>query len=132
MSTPVEIVTSFLRAFSRNDPDTIAGHVSDGFRNDHNSELGSGCVGRGEYRRRLPHFLESFQDRSYTIDDIVSQTRESCTDVVVRYQFQGTYEGMQFSIPGVMWFSVRDQLITKRIDTWDSLTFLNQTGQQAD
>ena len=28
-----------------------------------------------------------------------------------------------------MWFSVRDDLITKRIDTWDSLTFLKQTGQ---
>jgi len=35
----------------------------------------------------------------------------------------------QIEIPGVMWFSVRDDLITKRIDTWDSLTFLKQTGQ---
>lgn len=132
MSTPVEIVTSYLRAFSRNDPDALAAHVSAGFRNDHNSELGSGCVGRDEYRRRLPHFLEEFKDREYTIVDLVSQTRESCTDVVVRYRFQATYKGVQFDIPGVMWFSVRDLLITKRIDTWDSLTFLNQTGQQSD
>lgn len=129
MSTPIEIVTSYLRAFTRNDPDALAAHVSDGFRNDHYSELGSGCVGRDEYRRRLPHFLESFQDRSYTIEDIVSQTRESCTDVVVRYHFEATYEDTRIDIPGVMWFSVRNDLITKRIDTWDSLTFLNQTGQ---
>lgn len=132
MSTPVEIVTSYLRTFSWNDPDALAAHVSEGFRNDHNSELGSGCVGRDEYRRRLPHFLESFQDRTYAIVDIVSQTRESCTDVVVRYRFQATYEDTRIDIPGVMWFSVRDQLITKRIDTWDSLTFLTQTGQQPD
>jgi hypothetical protein len=28
-----------------------------------------------------------------------------------------------------MWFSVRDDVITKRVDTWDSLTFLRQTNQ---
>jgi len=132
MSTPVEIVTSYLEAFSWSDPDALAALVSEGFRNDHNSELGSGCVGRDEYRRRLPHFLESFQDRTYMIDDIVSQVRESCTDVVVQYHFQATYEGARINIPGVMWFGVRDELITKRIDTWDSLTFLNQTDQQPD
>ena len=132
MSTPIEIVTSYLRTFSRNDPDALAAHVSEGFRNDHNSELGSGCMGRNEYRRRLPHFLAEFQDRTYMIDDIVSQTRESCTEVVVRYRFQATYQGAMVDIPGVMWFSVRDELITRRIDTWDSMTFLNQTGQQLD
>lgn len=132
MSTPVEVVTSYLQAFSINDPDALANHVSDGFRNEHNSELGSGCVGRDEYRRRLPHFLEAFQDRMYMIEDLVAQTRESCTDVVVRYRFHATYEGTRFDIPGVMWFSVRNEQITRRIDTWDSLSFLKQTGQTTD
>lgn len=132
MSTPVEVVTSFLGTFSRNDPDAVAAHVSDGFRNEHNSELGSGCVGRDEYRRRLPHFMADFQDRTYAVEEIVSQVRESCTDVVVGYRFHATYDGTEINIPGVMWFSVRDGLITKRTDTWDSLTFLNQTGQGPD
>jgi hypothetical protein len=49
--------------------------------------------------------------------------------VAVRYRFEANYKDTQIEIPGVMWFSVRDDLITKRIDTWDSLTFLKQTGQ---
>lgn len=129
MPTPVEVVTTFLESFARNDPDAIAALVSDGFRNEHLSALGSNCVGRDEYRRRLPHFLQAFADRSYTVEDIVEQARDSCTDVVVQYRFRGRYEDVDVDIPGVMWLSVRNALITRRIDTWDSLTFLRQTGQ---
>jgi ketosteroid isomerase-like protein len=129
MSSPIDVVTGFLRSFTRNDPDYIASFVAEGFRNVHESALGSGCVGREEYRRRLPHFLAAFSDRAYSIDDIVEQQRPSVTDVVVRYRFGATYEGTAFEIPGVMWFSVRDDVITKRVDTWDSLTFLRQTNQ---
>jgi ketosteroid isomerase-like protein len=129
MSSPIDIVTGFLSSFTRNDPDYIAGFVAEGFRNVHDSALGSGCVGREEYRRRLPHFLAAFSDRTYSIDDIVEQQRPSVTDVVVRYRFTATYEETPFEIPGVMWFSVRDDVITKRVDTWDSLTFLRQTNQ---
>ena len=106
--------------------------MSDGFRNEHTSELGSSCVGRIEYRRRLPHFLESFADRVYEIDDVIEQVRESVIEVAVRYRFRATYEGVRIDIPGVMWFSVRDAQITKRVDVWDSLTFLRQTGQTTD
>ncbi len=129
MSSAIGVVSGYLGAFTRNDPDSIAAYVSEGFRNEHLSELGSSCVGRLEYRRRLPHFLAAFADRRYSIVDAVDQTRDSCTEVAVRYRFEATYEGQQIEIPGVMWFSVRDGLITKRIDTWDSLTFLRQTGQ---
>jgi ketosteroid isomerase-like protein len=129
MGTAIDVVTSYLQAFARSDPDAIANHVSEGFRNEHLSALGSSCVGRDEYRRRLPHFLEAFADRSYSIDDIVEQRRDSCTDVVVRYHLNARYEGTDIDIPGVMWFSVRAELITKRVDIWDSLTFLRQTDQ---
>lgn len=130
MSSPIEVVTGYLQSFTRHDPDAIASYVSDGFRNEHLSELGSGCVGRTEYRRRLPHFLESFRDRQYSVVDIVEQQRHACTEVVVRYRFDATYDGSRIEIPGVMWFSVADEVITKRVDIWDSLTFLTQTGQQ--
>ena len=121
MSSSIAAVTGYLQSFSRNDPDAIAGFVSDGFRNEHQSALGTGCAGREAYRRRLPHFLDSFADRSYSIEDIVEQQRESCTDVVVQYRFRARYDDTDIDIPGVMWFSVRDGLITRRIDTWDSL-----------
>jgi hypothetical protein len=129
MANPIDVATAFLRAFTSHDPDAIAEMVSENFRNEHHSSLGSDCVGRDEYRKRLPHFLNSFEDRSYEVDDIVSQRRDAVTDVVVRYRFRGRYEGTDIEIPGVMWFTVRGPHITKRVDTWDSLTFLEQTGR---
>lgn len=129
MPSPIDVTTAYLRAFTSNDPDAIAAMVADGFRNEHHSALGSDCVGRTEYRRRLPHFLDSFTDRDYQIDDIVEHRRDAVTDVVVRYRFIATYHDQPIEIPGVMWFTIRGALITKRVDTWDSLTFLQQTGQ---
>ncbi len=128
MPSPIDVATSFLRAFSTNDPDAIADFVADGFRNENHSALGSDCVGRVEYHRRLPHFIESFADRSYEVDDLVAQRRESVTDVVVRYRFRATYDENPIEIPGVMWLTVRGSKITRRVDTFDSLTFLRQAG----
>ena len=130
MSNPVDVATSYLRALAGNDPDAIAALVADGFRNEHQSELASDCTGRAEYRRRLPHFLDSFQDRAYEIDDLVSQRRESVTDVVVRYRFHAEYGGSPIDIGGVMWLTVRGPVVTRRVDTFDSLAFLRQTGQR--
>lgn len=127
--SPIEVVTSYLQAFSGNDPDAIANYVAEGFRNEYLTTLGSGCVGREEYRRRLPHFLAAFTDRAYSVDDLISQRRESVTDVVVRYHFEAKYGDHPVKIPGTLWFSVRDGLITRRVDSWDSLTFLEQTDQ---
>ena len=130
MTVPAEVVTGYLQAFSGNDPDAIARFVSEGFRNEHQSELGSNCVGRDEYRRRLPHFLDSFTDRSYAVTDLVTQDFESETVVVVNYRFVATHgeTGIRIDIPGVMWFGVHGGEITRRTDTWDSLRFLRQTG----
>lgn len=129
MANPVDVATSFLRALSGNDPNAISDLVSDGFRNEHQSALGSDCVGRDEYRRRLPHFLEAFQDRRYDIEDLVAQRRDAVTDVVVRYRFHAQYGTSTIEMPGVMWLTVRGSLVTRRVDTFDSLTFLQQTGQ---
>ena len=127
----------YLAAFATGEPDSIAAFVADGFENEHLSELGSGCVGRAEYLTRLPEFLATFADRSYTIEDIVEDRTErgdetrSDTAVVVRYRFAATFDGTRIDIPGVMWFIVRDDLIVRRTDLWDSLTFLRQTDQPA-
>ena len=129
MTSAVETATAYLESFTSNDPDVIAGHVADGFHNEHLSALGSDCSGRDEYRRRLPHFLGAFADRRYQIDDLVEQARESVTDVVVRYRLSAVYEGTPVEVPGVMWLTVREGLVTRRVDTWDSLSFLRQIGQ---
>ncbi len=134
MAAPAQLVTSYLSSFAGGDPDVIAGFVSEGFRNEHLSALGTGSVGRAEYRRRLPDFLASFADRSYTVDDLVEQRRDAVSaemfDVVVRYRFAATFDGHRIEIPGVMWFGVRHQLIASRVDAWDALTFLQQTGRR--
>lgn len=128
MSSSVDVVTGYLDAFSRGDPDEIAGFVSDGFENNHLSSIASSCAGIDEYRRRLPGFLEMFVGRAYSVLNVVEQAGDSQTDVVVRYDFTGTYEGMPFDIPGVMWFTVEGDQIAKRLDVWDSGTFLAQTA----
>ncbi|MGI9646029.1 MAG: nuclear transport factor 2 family protein [Ilumatobacteraceae bacterium] len=125
----VDVVTEYLTSFSFGDPETIAGFVADGFRNEHLSALGSGTVGREAYLGRLPDFLGSFTERAYSIDDVIEHARDAVIDVVVRYRFTATYEDQRIDIPGVMWFGTRDGKLVSRLDTWDSLTFLRQTGQ---
>jgi hypothetical protein len=101
--------------------------VTDDFVNEHLSELGSGCVGRDEYRRRLPGFLAEFGDLRYTVEAISALDRVG--EVVARYRLTATYETMPIDIVGVMWFAVRDGKVARRTDVWDSLTFLRQTGR---
>lgn len=133
MAAPVDIVVEYLASFTSGDPETIAGFVSADFRNDHLSALGDGSVGRDEYLRRLPDFLSSFTERGYTVEQAVEQRHsegsEDGADVIVRYRFGATCDGTRIDIPGVMWFTVERGLIAGRVDVWDSLTFLRQTGQ---
>jgi ketosteroid isomerase-like protein len=128
MSSSADVVTGYLDAFSRGDPDEIAGFVAEGFHNEHFSSIASGCVGRDEYRRRLPGFLADFAGSTYVVNAVVEQANGSVTDVVARYDFRATYEGSPIDIPGMMWFTVEDGLISKRTDVWDSGTFFAQTA----
>ncbi|MGE5210272.1 MAG: nuclear transport factor 2 family protein [Acidobacteriota bacterium] len=132
MNTRGDVVGAYLAAFATGDADALAAHVTADFVNEHLSELGSGCTGRDEYRRRLPQFLSTFVGARYTVVTLAETAATSAGgngDVVVRYRFQATYEGTPIDIPGLMWFEVRDGLIARRTDLWDSLTFLRQTGQ---
>ena len=129
VETRGEIVRSYLTSFASGDPDAVASCVTDDFVNEHLSELGSGCSGREEYRRRLPDFLSTFLGARYSVVALAETSPPDAGDVIVRYRFEATYEGTPIDIPGVMWFDVRDGLVSRRIDLWDSLTFLRQTGQ---
>jgi len=137
----VDTVRGYLAAFERGDADEIASFVADGFVNEHLAELGSGCVGRDEYRRRLPGFLADFAGVRYTvIDSVVDTGTDPGFDmgsgapaggsaVVVRYRLRATCSGTDVDVPGIMWCTVIDGEITHRTDLWDSLTFLRQTGR---
>ena len=133
MSGSAGIARSYLEALGNDDPAAVAAHVSDDFVNEHQSEIGGGSTGRTAYLERLPGFMGSFPNRSYTIAEIVvgpAGTNTGDTEVVaVRYRFGADVGDHRIDIPGVMWFGIRDAHITRRIDTWDSLTFFHQTAQ---
>lgn len=121
---PLDVVVSFLGSFAGGDPDAIAAHVSRGFVNEHRSALGTSCSGRDEYRRRLPFFLQRFSGLHYEIGDLVVAGDR----IAVAYTLVAVPDGMPISVPGVMFLTVADGLITHRSDTFDSLTYLRQTG----
>jgi ketosteroid isomerase-like protein len=137
MRSPLDVALSYLDALGHDDPDAVATHVADDFHNEHQSAIGSGCTGRDAYRGRLPGFMASFPNREYAVIETIGPTatddNESPDDertVAVRYRLRADVDGHRIDIPGVMWFGVRNGLITRRIDTWDSLTFFRQTEQE--
>lgn len=123
--SPAAAALAYLDAFESDDPDRIAAQVTDDFVNEHTAALGVGCAGRDEYRNRLPDFLSSFTGLRYDVEDVVTDSDR----VVVAYTMRAIHDGHPVEIRGVMWIVVRDGLVARRIDYWDALTFLRQTGQ---
>ena len=123
--TPTEVALAYLAAFSTGDPDAVASRVTGGFVNEHTAALGSGCEGRDEYRRRLPGFLGAFTGLRYEPERTVAEG----TTVVVPYRMTATSDGHPVDLRGVMVIDVDGDLVAKRTDYWDALTFLRQTGQ---
>lgn len=98
--------------------------MTDDFVNEHTTELGSGCVGRAEYRRRLPGFLATFAGLAYEPEDVVAEDDR----VVVAYRMTASHDGHPIDIRGVMRFRIAGDRVAHRIDYWDGMVFLRQTG----
>jgi ketosteroid isomerase-like protein len=123
--TPAEIATTYVTAFATGEPDAVAACVTDDFVNAHASALGSGCVGKEEYQRRLPGFLDSLPGLRYDIERVIADGPW----VAVCYRLHAEPGGTPVAIPGVMVIETRDGLVAQRTDYWDALTYLRQTGQ---
>jgi ketosteroid isomerase-like protein len=123
--TAAAVARSYVESFASGDPDVIAAHVTDDFVNEHTAALGSGCVGRDEYRDRLPGFLATFSGLRYDIEDVVADGDRA----TVAYTMRATHDSHPIEIRGVMRIEVRDGEVARRVDYWDALTFLKQTGQ---
>jgi len=117
-----DIALTYLASFAGGDPDAIAAHVTDGFVNEHAAALGSGSVGRDEYRRRLPAFLGDFAGLRYEPEDVVVEGDR----VVVTYRMTAAHAGGPIDLRGAMWLRVDGDRIAHRVDYWDALTFLRQ------
>jgi ketosteroid isomerase-like protein len=134
----VAVAHAYLAALGGGDPSAVAALVSDDFVNEHIAELGSGCIGRRDYARRLPGFFEMFPNRRYTVEEtavgaaVDSEHGPAAIEVIVRYRFGADVGDVRIDIPGVMWITLRDGTIVRRLDSWDSLTFHRQTGTPVD
>jgi hypothetical protein len=124
MNSPAELCFAYLTSFASGDAKLVASHVTEGFINEHTSAMGSGCVGIEEYRRRLPGFIDSMPGLVYNIETITAQG----ANVWAAYTLCAHVNGHPISIRGAMHFEVDGNLISRRVDYWDSQVFKNQAG----
>ena len=124
------VARSYLASFAGGDADAVAAHVTENFVNDHASALGSGCVGRAEYRRRLPGFLASMPGLRYEVDEPVVDGDRVAVPYVLHADGT-TPDGVvvPVTLRGVMLLRLEGELVAERLDVWDALTYLRQTGQ---
>ncbi len=116
---------AYLASFASGDPAQVAAHVSDDFENVHTSALGLPSRGKAAYQQRLADFLTTFAGLAYEVVDIIVEDDRAAA----AYTMRAEVEGSNIEIQGVMRLTVQDGLITKRVDYFDSLTYLQQTGQ---
>ncbi|MBU39787.1 MAG: hypothetical protein CL430_04410 [Acidimicrobiaceae bacterium] len=121
---PIEVATSYLESFAKRDPDLIASHVSEDFKNIHTSALGDPCEGRSSYRNKLPGFLEKFKNLTYECEEMIALDEK----VFISYLMKAEVDGNNISINGVFNLKIVNGYIESRIDYFDSLTFLKQIG----
>lgn len=122
------VARSYVESFAGGDAEAVAAHVAADFVNEHTSALGSGSVGRDEYRRRLPGFLATFAGLRYDVEQVIGDGPE----VAVPYRLTATVADRPIDLRGVMVVRVVDGLIVRRTDYWDALTFLRQSGTGGD
>ena len=122
------VALGYLEAFATSDPEIIASFVAEDFVNEHTAALGSGCIGRDAYKDRLPGFLKDMVDLEYQVDDLVIDDDR----VAVFYTMTARWQAeTAISIQGVQRLEVRNGLIARRTDYWDSANFLVQVSADA-
>lgn len=126
--TPAERCRAYLESFATGDADAVAGNVTDDFVNEHAAALGAGCTGIEEYRRRLPGFLASMPGLRYEVEDVIAEGDRVAATYVLRATVDGADGPREIAVPGTMVFLVRDGLIARRVDYWDSLVYRRQAG----
>ena len=115
---------SYLSSFADGDPAAVVAHVTEDFVNEHTAALGSGCLGRAEYATRLPAFLASMPGLRYEVEQVIA----AAADVAIAYTLHAVVNERPVAVRGMMRFEVRDGLIARRVDYWDSLVFQRQAG----
>lgn len=121
----MKAVLDYIDALNGGDAERIAACVTEDFVNEHTSAVGHSLRGRAAYRERLPQFLGEMAGLHYEVEDLVVDG-DRCA---LAYTMTAAWCGHPFSIRGMFRMRVRDGLIAHRVDYWDSLDFLRQTGR---
>ncbi len=117
------VARSYMASFASGDPDAVAEHVAEDFVNEHTSALGSGCIGRAAYRERLPGFLSDMAGLVYEVENVVVDRNTAAVFYTMTARWQGE---TPISVRGAQRLVVEADLITHRVDYWDSKVFLDQ------
>lgn len=117
------VARSYMASFATGDPDAVAAHVAADFVNEHTAALGSGCVGSDAYRERLPGFLSDMAGLVYEVEHVVVNG----TTAAVFYTMTARWQGeTPIEVRGAQRLVIEADLITHRVDYWDSKVFLDQ------
>ena len=122
--TPADVARGYLESFATGEPDAVTRWVTDDFVNEHTAALGTGCVGKEEYTRRVPGFLASMPGLRYEIEDVVAEGDR----VMAAYTLHTHVNDRDIAVRGVMRFRIEGDLVAHRTDYWDSLVFQRQAG----
>ena len=124
------ICERYLDSFGTGDADLVASFVAESFVNEHTAALGSGCVGRDEYRKRLPNFMASMPGLRYEIETQVVDV-DTCT-VANAYTLHARVNDRDVAVRGLLRIHIDpvSGLILDRTDYWDSKVFLKQAGME--
>jgi predicted ester cyclase len=122
--TPAEVARAYLDSFATADADAVTRWVTDDFVNEHTAALGTGCVGKAEYEKRVPGFLASMPGLRYEIEDVVAEGDR----VMAAYTLHTRVNDRDVAVRGVMRFRIAGERVASRTDYWDSLVFQRQAG----
>ena len=122
--TAAEVAAAYLAAFGTGNPDAVTSLVTDDFVNEHTSAMGSGCVGKEEYARRVPNFLRDMPGIRYDVEDIVAEGDR----VFAAYTLHTHVNDRDVAVRGVMRFRIVGDKVAHRTDYWDSMVFKQQAG----
>lgn len=122
--TPTETCLAYLRAYATGDVDQVVQWVTEDYVNDHTTSLGKSFTSRDVFRQELERFIQAMPGMHYDVEHTITEGDR----VAIAYTMRARPRGRFVSLRGTMHFEVRDGLIAKRTDYWDSATFGQQVG----
>lgn len=119
LSSTRDTVERYLAALNAHDPDAVAACVAEDFVNEHTSSMGHSRRGRADYRAALDEFLAGFENLHYEVEQLLVDGAAAAVRYRMSFELRSA-GGRPVTVRGAFVFEVADDLITHRVDYWDS------------